>query len=66
VTERQTDGQTHDDSNYRDSIASRGKNKVVCGSYGQVKVTENSATRESACEFVLAIHCNYVPILRSF
>jgi len=42
------------------------ENVLVCGSYGSVKVTENSVIRYNACEFLLAINSNYFPILNRF
>jgi len=39
---------------------------VVWGRKGSVKVTENSAIRSSAYEFLLAFHINYVPVLHRF
>ena len=33
---------------------------------GSIKVTANSAIRQSTFEFLLAFHSNYVPILHSF
>jgi len=37
-----------------------------CDGLGSLKVTENSAIRQSAYEFLFAFHSNYVPILHHF
>jgi len=39
---------------------------VILGVYRSPKVTENSAIRQTAYEFLLAFHSKYVPILHRF
>ena len=42
------------------------ENGVVWGIYGSLKVAGNCAIWQSVCEFLLAFHSNFVPILRRF